>query len=456
MRLRVRPGPRIDGTLTVPGDKSISHRWLILAATARGRSLLRALPHSLDVRSTATCLAALAPRARPQLDDWSSKGWHGPEADGFTWDARPHITSTFEVEVLGDGREGLVSPGIELDCRNSGTTMRLMAGVLAGAPFGAVLTGDASLSARPMERVAEPLRAMGAHVRTSDGHAPIEIVGGPLHAITYRTPVPSAQLKSAVLLAACVAEGVTEVREPAATRDHTERALEALGAPIARGAGSVRLSAFQHGGFEGTIPGDISSAAFPIGAAAVTGGRLEVTGVGLNPTRTRFLEVYRRMGVTIETVQRGQTLGEPVGDVVATGPAELAAATVGADELPLVIDEVPVLAAVAASARGESWFAGASELRVKESDRLGGIASMLRAIGAGAAVQGDDLVVAGGGVRGGEATANGDHRLAMAAAVAALGASGEVTVEGIEAADVSFPGFAGVLRALGADVEVVS
>jgi 3-phosphoshikimate 1-carboxyvinyltransferase len=334
--------------------------------------------------------------------------------------------------------------------------MRLMAGVLAGAPFGAVLTGDASLSARPMERVAEPLRAMGAHVRTSDGHAPIEIAGGPLHAITYRTPVPSAQLKSAVLLAACVAEGVTEVREPAATRDHTERALEALGAPIARGAGSVRLSAFQHGGFEGTVPGDISSAAFPIGAAAVTGGRLEVTGVGLNPTRTRFLEVYRRMGVTIETVQRGQTLGEPVGDVVATGPAELAAATVGADELPLVIDEVPVLAAVAASARGESWFAGASELRVKESDRLGGIASMLRAIGAGAAVQGDDLVVAGGGVRGGEATANGDHRLAMAAAVAALGASGEVTVEGIEAADVSFPGFAGVLRALGADVEVVS
>jgi 3-phosphoshikimate 1-carboxyvinyltransferase len=456
MRLRVRPGPRIDGTLTVPGDKSISHRWLILAATARGRSLLRALPHSLDVRSTATCLAALAPRARPQLDDWSSKGWHSPEADGFTWDAEPHITSTFEVEVLGGGREGLVSPGIELDCGNSGTTMRLMAGVLAGAPFGAVLTGDASLSARPMERVAEPLRAMGAHVRTSDGHAPIEIAGGPLHAITYRTPVPSAQLKSAVLLAACVAEGVTEVREPAATRDHTERVLEALGAPIARGAGSVRLSAFQHQGFEGTVPGDISSAAFPIGAAAVTGGRLEVTGVGLNPTRTRFLEVYRRMGVTIETVQRGQTLGEPVGDVVATGPAELAAATVEADELPLVIDEVPVLAAVASSARGESWFAGASELRVKESDRLGGIASMLRAIGAGAAVQGDDLVVAGGGVRGGEATSNGDHRLAMAAAVAALGASGEVTVEGIEAADVSFPGFAGVLRSLGADVEVVS
>jgi 3-phosphoshikimate 1-carboxyvinyltransferase len=456
MRLRVRPGPRIDGAVTLPGDKSIVHRWLILAATAQGRSHLRALPGSLDVRSTAACLATLAPKALPRLDGLASEGGRGPEGNGFTWDAEPHITSTFEVEVHGDGREGLVPPGIWLDCGNSGTTMRLLAGVLAGAPFGAVLTGDASLSVRPMERVAEPLRAMGAHVRTSDGHAPVKIVGGPLHAITYRTPVASAQLKSAVLLAACVAEGVTEVREQAATRDHTERALEALGAPIERGGGFVRLSAFQHRGFEGTVPGDISSAAFPIGAAAVTGGRLEVTGVGLNPTRTRFLEVYRRMGVRIETVQRGETLGEPVGDIVAIGPDELAASTVEADELPLVIDEVPVLAAVAASARGESLFAGAAELRVKESDRLGGIASMLRAIGAGAAVRGDDLVVSGGGVAGGESPADGDHRLAMAAAVAALGASGEVTVGGIEAADVSFPGFARVLRALGADVEVVT
>jgi 3-phosphoshikimate 1-carboxyvinyltransferase len=454
MRLLVRPGSAIDGTLRVPGDKSIAHRWLILAATARGGSSLRALPPSLDVRSTAACLAELAPKARPQLDAWASNVRRGAEANGFTWDAGRHISSSFEVEVQADGRDGLTAPSTVLDCGNSGTTMRLLAGVLAGASFGATLTGDVSLSARPMERVAEPLRAMGARVRTSDGHSPVEIVGGGLRGIVYSTPVPSAQLKGAVLLAGCAAEGETEVLERAATRDHTERALAALGIPIESRPGFVRVSAFQHGGFEGTVPGDVSSAAFLIGAAAVTGGSVQITGVGLNRTRTRFLEVYRRMGVEVETLEHRDELGEPVGDLVARGPSRLVATTVDADELPLVIDEVPVLAAVASSADGVSRFAGASELRVKESDRLGGIAATLRSVGSEAAVEGDDLVISGGGAAGGIATANGDHRIAMAAAVAALGASGSVTVDGIEAADVSFPGFADALRAVGADVEV--
>lgn len=330
--------------------------------------------------------------------------------------------------------------------------MRMLSGVVAGAPFASTLVGDESLSARPMERVAEPLRAMGADVRTSDGHAPIEIAGGRLHGISYRTPVPSAQLKGAVLLAGCVAEGVTEVVEPAATRDHTERALEALGGPIDRAGGSIRVSAFQHVGFGARVPGDLSSAAFLVGAAALTGGTVEVVDVGLNPTRTHFLEVLRRMGVAVEKSPLREEMGEPVGTLVARGRDRPGSTTVEAWELPLVIDEVPLLAAVAAHASGDTRFAGAGELRAKESDRLGGLAGALRAIGGQAAVEGDDLVVAGGGIAGGAVRSGGDHRMAMAMAVAGLAADRGVVVDDAEAADVSFPGFAGALRRIGADV----
>jgi 3-phosphoshikimate 1-carboxyvinyltransferase len=456
MRLAIRPGGIVEGRLRVPGDKSIAHRWLILAATAVGRSSLRDLPPSLDLRSTASCLADLQPDARRALEEWSSNGVRGAETDGFTWDGEGGGPSTGDLEVEGEGRSSLRPPHGPLDCGNSGTTMRLLAGVLAAAPFTSTLVGDASLSARPMERVAEPLRAMGAAVRTHGGHAPLEVHGGRLRGISYRTPVPSAQLKSAVLLAGLAAEGRTEVVEPAATRDHTERALGALGAPVESEGTAVRVLAFQHHGFEGTVPGDVSSAAFVIGAAAVTGGSVQIPGVGLNPTRTRYLEVFRRMGVEVRTVERRVELGEPVGEISARGPSALSPTTVDEQELPLVIDEVPVLAAVAAHARGDSWFAGGSELRLKESDRLNGLASSLRSLGAEAAVEGDDLVVAGGGVRGGSVHAAGDHRMVMAAAVAALGAWGEVVVDGAEAADVSFPGFDGALRALGADVEAIA
>jgi 3-phosphoshikimate 1-carboxyvinyltransferase len=453
VRLVIRPGAVVDGEVRVPGDKSIAHRWLILAATARGASAIAELPASLDVRSTARCLSRLAPQARPGLDAWTSKVTRGAEDHGFTWDAEPRVGSTLTLELEGEGLEGLVEAGSVLDCGNSGTSMRLLAGVLAATPFTSTLDGDASLRRRPMERVAEPLRLLGADVRTTGGHAPVAVVGARLVGITYATPVPSAQVKGAVLLAGCAADGRTEIREAAPTRDHTERALAALGGRVETSPGRVAVERFQHGGFDARVPGDVSSAAFLVGAAAVTGGRIEILDVGLNPTRTRFLEVFRRMGVDVETVERGRELGEPIGDIVARGPRALSATTVAADELPLVIDEVPVLAAAAAHADGETSFEGAAELRVKESDRLSAIAASLRALGSHALAEGDDLVVVGGGVSGGRASSAGDHRMAMAIAVAGLAARTPVEIEDAGAADVSFPGFANALRVVGADVE---
>src|SRR5215217_641377 len=454
MRLVVRSGRDVRGRARVPGDKSISHRWLILAATASGRSVLRELPPSLDVRSTASCLAAFAPNARPGLDAWCSNAAHGAERNGFTWDADDDAPSTAPVDVEGEGRPSLRRPRQSVDCGNSGTTMRLLAGILAAAPFESVLVGDQSLMRRPMERLAQPLRRMGASVETRGGTAPLTIRGAALEGIEYRVPVPSAQLKSAVLLAGIDAAGRTEVIEPAPTRDHTERALEALGAPIERRNGVVALDRFQHAGFEASVPGDPSSAAFLIGAAAITGGEVEIAGVGLNPTRLRFLDVYRRMGVEFEVRERSVDLGEPAGEIVARGPSQLSGTTIDAEELPFVIDEVPVLAAAAANATGETWFLGAGELRVKESDRLTAIASSLRDLGAHAGDEGDDLVVAGGGVRGGRTSSGGDHRMAMAMAIAGAGARGPVEILDADAADVSFPGFAGALRAIGLDVDV--
>ena len=332
--------------------------------------------------------------------------------------------------------------------------MRLLAGVLASAPFSTELGGDSSLTVRPMERVADPLRAMGADVRTTDGHAPIVVRGGRLRGIEHRSEVPSAQVKSAVLLAGLAAEGSTTVREPAPTRDHTERALAALGAPIAFEPGLASVRAFEHEGFAAAVPGDVSSAAFLVGAAVLTGAGLAIEGVGLNQTRTRFLEVLARMGASLGSRIERQELGEPVGTLEVEAGSKLVGTTIDADELPLVIDEVPVLAIVAAHANGETRFRGGAELRLKESDRLAGLVEAIRALGGDADLEGDDLVVGGDGLVGGEAGARGDHRMAMALAVAGLAARGPVVVDGIEAAEVSFPGFEALLVALGARIEV--
>lgn len=459
MRLLIRPQPgtRLEGSVSVPGDKAVAHRWLVLAATGRGRSTLVEVPAALDVRSTAAALSMITRKARPALHAWSSNDPPFTEGHRSTWNVRVERDGGGPVidrlEVEGDGRVGLVAPEGPLDCGNSGTTMRLLSGVLASSPFRSTLVGDESLSARPMERVAEPLRAMGAGVATDHGHAPVDIQGGHLRGIVFRPQVPSAQVKSAVLLAGLDADGVTEVHEPAATRDHTERALSALGGPVDAREGSVSLRRFQHEGFEARVPGDPSSAAFLLGAAALTGSSLTIRGLGLNPTRTRFLDVLDRMGVRTERRVEANELGEPVGTLWVAPSDGVAPVRVGPDEVPLVIDEIPVLALLATNAGGESTFLGVGELRVKETDRFGSLVEGIRGLGGDAAAQGDDLVVAGGGLEGGRCDSRGDHRIAMGFAVAGLGARGPVDVDGIESAEVSFPGFVAVLRSIGASVE---
>lgn len=453
MRARILPGGTVGGEAMVPGDKSIAHRWLILAVTAIGRSVLHGLPPALDVAATARCLAQLAARSRPSLEEWASKAPEGAQADRFTWDGPHGALPESSLVVEAEGRRALEAPRAALDCANSGTTMRLLAGVVASGRFRTLLTGDDGLLRRPMERVAEPLRAMGASVRTTDGRPPIQVEGGDLRGIRHIVSAPSAQVKGCVLLAGLAAAGETTVEEPAATRDHTERVLAALGAPVEVGDRAVTVAAFQQEGFEGTVPGDVSSAAFLVAAAALTASSLRVRDVGLNPSRTGFLEVLARMGVRTERRVREERLGEPVGDLLVHPAGGLGGTVVGGSELPLVIDEVPVLALLAAHAEGESRFSGAGELRVKESDRLDGLAQGIRGLGGEAAVEGDDLVVAGGGLGGGSADAHGDHRMAMALAVGALGADRSCEVRGMESAAVSFPGFVPTLVRLGARVE---
>ncbi len=453
MRARILPGGTVGGESTVPGDKSIAHRWLILAATAMGRSVLHDLPPALDVAATARCLARLAARPRPSLEEWASKAPDGAEAHRFTWEGLHDALPGSPLVVEAEGRGALEAPTAALDCTNSGTTMRLLAGVVASGRFRTVLTGDDSLLRRPMDRVAEPLRAMGASVRTTDGRPPMEVEGGDLRGIRHIASAPSAQVKGCLLLAGVAASGTTTVEEPAATRDHTERALAALGAPVEVGERTVTVAAFQHEGFEGTVPGDVSSAAFLVAAAALTGSSLRIRDVGLNPSRTGFLEVLARIGVRTERHVWEERLGEPVGDLLVHPAPALGGTVVAGSELPLVIDEVPVLALLAAHAEGESRFSGAGELRVKESDRLDVLAEGIRGLGGEAAVEGDDLVVAGGGLGGGWADAHGDHRMAMALAVGALGADTPCEVWGVESAAVSFPGFVPTLVRLGARVE---
>jgi 3-phosphoshikimate 1-carboxyvinyltransferase len=452
MRITVHPGAPVGGEARVPADKSIGHRWLFLAATARGSSEVRGLTRALDLRSTARVLAAVTPdEVGAALEVWASESL--PDAEGDRSTSNEPQPRPAAVAIEGSGRRELHPSDGDLDCGNSGTTMRLVSGVLASCPFESRLVGDESLSARPMERVAEPLRAMGAAVETTDGRPPVTVHGGPLVGIRHATPVPSAQIKGAVLLAGIDADGETTVVEPAPTRDHTERALSHLGAPVRTEGLGVTVSRFAHPGFSATVPGDVSAAAFLIAAAALTGGTLRIDDVGLNPSRTYLFRVLDRMGVRVETHVDREELGEPVGSVHVEPAEGITGTTVADDELPQVIDEVPILAILAATAEGETRFSGARELRLKESDRLTASRDAIRLLGGDAAVEGDDLVVAGGGLEGGTASARGDHRFAMAIAVAGLAAASPVTVDGIEAADVSFPAFVAALSSLGARIE---
>ena len=410
------PARRVQGTLRVPGDKSISHRYALIAAVAEGESRLANYAPGADCQSTLACLGRLGVDIQ--------RGENGV------------------VAVAGRGLRGWSSPPGLLDAGNSGSTMRMLAGLLAAQPFSTQLVGDASLSRRPMRRVIGPLSRMGARIEATDGHAPLTIHGAPLHAITHRPDVPSAQVKSAVLLAGLHAEGRTSVTEPAQTRDHTERALAAFGIDVRATENTISVAGGQSAiGQTLSVPGDFSSAAFwMVAAAALPGSRVEIDDVGLNPTRTGLIDVLRRFGARVEVHETECAAGEARGTIVVTGD-RTGAIEIVPEEVPGLIDELPAIGALAAHG-GEVSVRGAAELRVKESDRIAALVAGFRALGISAEERPDGFAVRGDGApSGGVADARGDHRMAMAFAIAALAARSPSTIEGSDAVVISYPGF---------------
>jgi len=426
MRWRVTPAV-IGGQTEAPGDKSIAHRALMLASLASGFSRITRLPRGADVRSTAQCLRRLGA------------------------DLRIDENVAFMIST-----GSLSAPQAPLDAGNSGTTMRLLAGILAGQPFTSCLTGDESLSRRPMTRVVEPLNAMGASIQARNGGAPLEIHGRRLRGIDYALPMASAQVKSAILLAGLFAEGATSVTEPHRSRDHTERMLAALGVEVqVKGLRTTLRGGQLPRAFTMSVPGDLSSASFLVVAAAMSGGEVTIDDVGLNPTRSGLLDVLRDMGADVEISDRPQEMGEPVGRLRVSGPIRMPI-TVEAAQVPRLVDELPLVVLLATQAPGTSVIRGAAELRVKETDRIATVASSLRRLGADLDELVDGFVVRGPtALRGCNVSSHSDHRLAMLLAVAGAIADGETVVDGVEAADVSFPNFAEVLRSLGGNIERV-
>ena len=432
------PSGALAGTLRAPADKSISHRAALLGAMGTGDAVVRNYLDSTDTRSTLAAVNALGARVRTERTD-----------------------SGLEVTIGGVGLRGAraaggTRAGEPIDVGNAGTLIRLLSGWLAGQPSCSFeLTGDASIRSRPMGRVADPLREMGAELETTaEGTPPVRIEGRPLHGITYRMPVASAQVKSAVLLAGLLAEGTTKVLEPQPTRDHTERMLRAAGVrvgaeertalPTAPSPLALTVSATEGLALPPlTVPGDISSAAFHICAALlVPGSRVRVEGVGLNPTRVGILGILNRMGAGVEVEELGHEAGEPVGAITARHGAGLKATRVAGAEIPLAIDELPLLALLGCFAEGETVVTDAAELRHKESDRIAAVVDGLRGLGAEIDALEDGFVVRGiGALEGGRIESGGDHRIAMLGAIAGLASRSGVEVGGMEAAAVSYPGF---------------
>jgi 3-phosphoshikimate 1-carboxyvinyltransferase len=425
----VRPAGSVRGRVRPPGDKSISHRYALLAAIAEGRSLIRGYSTGGDCASTLRCLRGLGVEIR-------EVGRYPPAG--------------LDIEVTGRGVGGLRPYAGMLDAGNSGSTIRMLSGILAGHPFSTSITGDDSLQRRPMRRIIVPLERMGARVTSDEGRPPLTIEGTyPLSAIDFEPEVPSAQVKSAVLLAGLHAKGVTRVQEPLSTRDHTERALRVFGARVSSVDRTVSLEGGQRLlGRTLNVPGDISSAAFwLVAASALPGSEVTIEEVGLNPTRTGIIDILRRMGARIETMPLGTSETEPMGTITVRH-GELASIAIAPEEVPGVIDELPVLAALATHG-GALTVTGAQELRVKESDRISALADGFRRMGADIDEQPDGFrVSATRRLRGGEVDARHDHRLAMAFAIAALGASGPTTIQGAGAAAVSYPEFFSVLESL--------
>jgi 3-phosphoshikimate 1-carboxyvinyltransferase len=421
----VEPARHLAGGVQLPGDKSISHRYAMLAGLAEGTSELRNFSAAADCHSTLGCMRALGAEVKVEKE---------------------------LVRVTGRGPRGLKSSWRALDAGNSGTTMRLLTGILAGQEFSTKLTGDGSLLKRPMKRVVGPLREMGADIRAKDDNfAPLEIKGVRLHAIDYQMPMASAQVKSAVLLAGMFAEGVTSVTEPARTRDHTELALEEFGAVVERQGRTTKIHGLFGENGAGKlvaksldVPGDISSAVFFIAAASLLGdSNIAIHNVGLNPTRTAILDLFVGMGASIQMLSLKSSHGEIIGDLAVKG-AVLRGAVIEGEQIPLVIDELPMLAALGPYTEEGIEIRNAGELRVKESDRIAALAENLRRMGATVEERPDGLKVEGrsaGKLHGAEIEPHGDHRIAMAFAVAGLAAEGETVIRDADCAGVSYPTF---------------
>jgi 3-phosphoshikimate 1-carboxyvinyltransferase len=415
----IEPAAALEGHFAVPGDKSISHRALLVGAVADGETRIRGFGRSADTESTLAAVRALG--------------------------AEVHDAET--VTVQGAGLRGLQSA--DVDCGNAGTLARLVTGLLAFQDGEFTLTGDGSLSSRPMERIAAPLRSMGARIDTDEGHLPLTVTGQKLTAIDYELPVASAQVKSAVLFAALGATGRTTVVEPTPTRNHTELMLREAGVRITTRPSSVSVDAPTRLNLPAVdVPGDFSSAApFVVAATIVPESRITIHDVGLNPRRTGLLDVLDRMGARVGILTRRRFGQEPGGDLEVRA-AELTAAEIDAREVPLLIDELPLFALLAAHARGTSRVRGAEELRLKESDRIEALVDALRALGVRAKAQQDGFEVTGVPARpkGGKIDARGDHRIAMLGAVAGVASREGVEIEGFESVGVSFPGFHDLLE----------
>lgn len=425
LTFQVQPGGALRGTRRVPGDKSISHRAVMFGALAEGITLVGGFLDGEDCLRTMKAFEAMG--------------------------VRIDRTDATSLRVHGVGLRGLRAPVQPLDLGNSGTSMRLMAGLLSGQDFATTLTGDESLSRRPMKRIIEPLAQMGARIDAQDGHAPLRIqpVAG-LKGISYRSPVSSAQVKSGVLLAGLYAQGRTEVFEPQPSRDHTERMLRAFGVALEAEPGRAALrggQALKAGVIE--VPADISSAAFfLVGAAITPGSDLTLSGVGINPTRAGLLEILRRMGADLEILNPREQGAEPVADLRVRGGV-LQGIDIGRELVALAIDELPAVFIAAACARGTTLVTGAEELRVKESDRIQSMCEGLWTLGVAAEPRPDGVRIAGGRLRGGTVHSHGDHRVAMSFAMAALRAEQPITILDCANVNTSFPGFAALAARAG-------
>jgi 3-phosphoshikimate 1-carboxyvinyltransferase len=421
----VRPARNVRGSVTLPGDKSISHRYAMLSAIADGSSRLENYSTGADCASTLGCLRSL----------------------GVKWERKEGADNVIEVRGAA---LSLTAPSQPLDCENSGSTIRILSGIVAGQQFASEMTGDESLSQRPMERVITPLTAMGAQITSKNGRPPLRITGANLKGIHYPMPVASAQVKTCLLFAGLLADGETCIEEQLRTRDHGEIALQAFGAHLDRKGNEVRIRGGQRlSGIEARIPGDLSSGAFFLCAAALfPGSQFTLASVLMNPTRARLLDILVQMGLRISVTQLGEVHGELVGTLQVEG-GRLKGTTVSGADTAALIDEIPVLAAIAPYTEQGIEVRDAKELRVKESDRIASIATNLRAMGAQVEEREDGLKIPGGQtLHGAELESFGDHRIAMAFSIAALRAQGETLIRGGESAAISYPAFFSALEEL--------